>query len=235
MYDKILVDVILELWVSLELWVAYKLADILGDDDPETEEVDEEDSRELIVSEELLVTDPEYETLAVVEGLFVTDQDFVTFAVNVGVQVRTRVAVDVWLPTPEFVGVAVTERETKPERVPQLLAVLVRDTKADRESVRDTMPVREVVLVLVPDPVAVPERLIETDAVPVTVDVTVLDSREELVVVHVLMLESVFRVDAETDTLPFALPVPDSDGIPVQLCKGVGVHIDVNEKEDDPE
>lgn len=95
MYDKILVDVILELWVSQEVWLVYKLADILGDDDPETEEVDEEESKELIVSEGLLVTDPEYETLAVVEGLFVTDQDFVTFAVNVGVHVRTRVAVDV--------------------------------------------------------------------------------------------------------------------------------------------
>ena len=97
------------------------------------------------------------------------------------------------------------------------------------------MPLREIAPVLVPDPVAVAERLLEEDAVYVAVDVIVLDSREELVIVNVLMLESVPRTDAETDQLPFALPVPDSDGTPVQLCQGVGVHIVVKEKEDDPE
>ena len=93
--DEILVGVILELWVSQELWLVDGLADILGDKDPDTEEVEEEDSNALFVLEGLLVTDPEYETLAVVEGLCVTDQDFVTLPVNVGVQVRKRVAVDV--------------------------------------------------------------------------------------------------------------------------------------------
>ena len=148
---------------------------------------------------------------------------------------RTRVAVDVLLPIPELVELAVTERDTKPERDPQPLAVPVRDTKADRESVRDTMPLREITPVLVPYPVDVLERLVETDAVSVTVEVGLLDSREELVIVNVLMLEGVPRTDAETDQLPFALPVPDSDGIPVQLCQGVGVHLVVKEKVDDPE
>jgi len=97
------------------------------------------------------------------------------------------------------------------------------------------MPLREVAPVLVPDAVLVPERLLEEDAVYVAVDVVVLDSREELVIVHVLMLEGVVRTDAETDQLPFTLPVPDSDGLPVQLCQGVGVHIVVKEKVDDPE
>jgi len=101
------------------------LADILGDKEPDTDKDADPDSNALAVLEELLVTDPEYEILAVVEGLCVTDQDFVTLPVNVGVQVRTRVDVDVLLPTPEFVGVAVTERDTNPERVREPVAVPV--------------------------------------------------------------------------------------------------------------
>ena len=131
--------------------------------------------------------------------------------------------------------VALTERDTKLERVTELVVVVERDTKADREPVRDTMPLREIAPVLVPDPVAVAERLLEEDAVYVTVDVVVLDSREELVIVRVFMLEGVLRRDAEADQLPFALLVPDSDETPVQLCQGVGVHLGVKEKEDDAE
>ena len=50
-YDKILVDVIVELWVSQELWVFELHADILGDKDSDIDEDEEEDSNELAVLE----------------------------------------------------------------------------------------------------------------------------------------------------------------------------------------
>lgn len=68
-----------ELWDGVELSLSDADEVTEADQDPDAEAEDDSDS----------------ETLAVVEGLLVTDHDRVSGADTVGVQVRTRVAVDV--------------------------------------------------------------------------------------------------------------------------------------------
>lgn len=77
--EEVVVSVTLGLWDGVELWVVDALAD--ADVDHESDADAEEDT--------------ESERLPVVEELLVTDQDFVSADVAVGVQVITRVAVEV--------------------------------------------------------------------------------------------------------------------------------------------
>lgn len=115
------------------------------------------------------------------------------------------------------------------ERVPDTLAVLERLTETDLDPVADPVPVRDTVLVDVPDPVVVPVRLTDTLAVPVTLDVEVLEGIADREEVREPVLEEDNEADAETDRVPLALAVPDSEGVPDQLLGGVGVHRGVKE------
>lgn len=105
----------------------------------------------------------------------------------------------------------------------------------DRETVGEAVPEREDVWVAVLEPLAVPERLVLRDPVPVGVDVELLDVLTDRVGVPEEEEEDVVEEEELTDREPRALRVLEGDPEEVQERGGVGVPRGVNEVEGVPE
>lgn len=185
-----------------------------------------------------LDTELDTDTEAESDGLPLPEPDDVSLRVPTGVKDSmegSAVLLGVAVREVETVTVLETKGDAEEERVALIVIVpdgdpvLDLETDALRVTVPDTDDVLDTVVVEVPDPVVVPERLEETEEVPVTVEELVLED----VVERDVVTDDFGELEVVVDELIEPEERPDLDSLPDPVW--VDVPDDVLEARVEPE